>query len=1015
MTNRYSAPWHKASFDTFLNDSLPRLLTEHIPLAGYTIEATGRYTCQIKLTFASAESQVDVIYSELPQPDEDGVFRIKGLSLAVVPRATTDDLAQTEIFCVGEQLHEYLQGRLGKAPDDLFWDADLIRAWLPLDQWIAEFFDFRGKDSWATYVQPLDQTNYMGRQSHLRRVSIQTRRHLFTPGHFGRACPFETPEGPNIGRIIQVALGAVIRNGRLIIVDESPEASLGLEAAMIPLLEHNEPTRLLMGTNMMRQWLVPATPEPALVQSGNEPDAPAFWCGRNLLTAFVSWGEDTYEDGIVISESCALRLSYPQPIEPGDKLSNRHGTKGVVSRILPDEEMPHLADGTPVELVFSFISIQARSNFGQVRETILSRIAHARGEPMVIPPFHAPAEQQIRTWLEQTGLPEDGMELLTYKLNGKQIARRGAAGWIYWGKLVHMAREKFYATTSNEQGQLLNEYDYYALRDAGAFENIQELFNTSAIDHHDNKTLVERVATGTIEQAGPPSPHFDRLVKVLASAGIRVELEEGRLSFGLKEPEEDALPLACPIPHPWLQGHALTKIGISDKHPLYSALTGANTRMERILTSRAPEGLKQQALAQLTLRVQEFCETLLPPERVQFTTRAQFSGRAVLAPGANLHLDQVGLAEDLAWALFGPLVIRQLNAEEVRTRSERATGVLDEIMTRSWVIIHRAPAFTPQTFSAFHPVRNADRVIRIHPLVCRFLQADFDGDQASIFLPLTEQAQREAGERLSVVGHLARTPALLKDLLPNHEAAWGLANLSLTQEGRQEITELLGTTVATSSAIVTHSTLEETLHLVLQRGGVHKVLEVLEKLMQRGFEVTRAAGASISPFVGSHFSLPVAPEGNESKAWDLYRQEVSEWLAANIDYVDTDLGTQLLAVKSGARGEMRQLVGLLSTQGTVRDIQGQQIVVRHGYRDGLQPAEIYALAVGARESLARLHQDWMQIELEIRKRSVTKSFSVLARAMRAEQPGIVFAHAASIGEVDPLTDRDSRLFVGLPA
>lgn len=210
MTIRYSAPWHKASFDAFLNDSLPRLLTEHIPLAGYIVEAIGPYSCQIKLTLASAESQVEVIYPELPQPDEDGIFQIKGLSLAVVPRATTDDLANSEIFCVGEQLHEYLQGRLGKAPDDIVWDAELTRAWLPLDQWIAEFFDFRNKDSWATYVQPLDQTNWMGRQSHLRRVSIQTRHHLFTPGHFGRACPFETPEGPNIGRIIQMALGAEI-------------------------------------------------------------------------------------------------------------------------------------------------------------------------------------------------------------------------------------------------------------------------------------------------------------------------------------------------------------------------------------------------------------------------------------------------------------------------------------------------------------------------------------------------------------------------------------------------------------------------------------------------------------------------------------------------------------------------------------------------------------------------------------------------------------------------------------
>ena len=90
---------------------------------------------------------------------------------------------------------------------------------------------------------------------------------------------------------------------------------------------------------------------------------------------------------------------------------------------------------------------------------------------------------------------------------------------------------------------------------------------------------------------------------------------------------------------------------------------------------------------------------------------------------------------------------------------------LDEIMARSWVMIHRSPAFTPQTFLAFHPVRIAGRVLRLHALACRLLQTDFDGDQAAIFLPLTEQAQQEAGERLAIAAHLARTPDLLHDLL----------------------------------------------------------------------------------------------------------------------------------------------------------------------------------------------------------------------------------------------------------
>ncbi|MGH2509458.1 MAG: hypothetical protein ACRDHZ_18935, partial [Ktedonobacteraceae bacterium] len=414
-----ATPWHKASFDNFLNERLPQLLAQQVPLIGYERKTSDTSTCQITLTLATSVGEIQVTYVDLPQPDQAGIFTIKGTSLVVVPYATSDDLEQAEIFCVGEQLYAYIQQRLGKAPDDLSWDAALAKAWLPLDLWLAEFFAGHAKDAWpmaengwGQYVQRLDQMNWLASHQHVRRLSIQNRQHLFRPGHVGRTCPFETPEGPNIGRILCIALGAEIQHGKLVVVDTSPAATLGLGAAMIPLLEHDAPERLLMGTNMLRQWLRPPTPEPAFVQSGNEPDAPDFWCGRNLLTAFVSWGAATFEDGIVLSESCAQRLAYPRPVEPGDKLSNRHGTKGVVSCILPDAEMPRMVDGTPVELLFNFIGQHARASFGQIREAVLGRIAHVEGQPMLIPPFHAPTEPQICAWLAQAELPEDGMERL---------------------------------------------------------------------------------------------------------------------------------------------------------------------------------------------------------------------------------------------------------------------------------------------------------------------------------------------------------------------------------------------------------------------------------------------------------------------------------------------------------------------------------------------------------------------------------------------------------------------------
>ena len=115
---------------------------------------------------------------------------------------------------------------------------------------------------------------------------------LFTPGQLGRTCPFEVPEGPNLGRIFTIAVGATIRDRRLIVLDTRPAATLGLSASMIPFLEHDNVPGLMMGANMQRQWLPPPDPEPALVQTGAEPDA--LWCGRNLLTAFIAWDGDTF-------------------------------------------------------------------------------------------------------------------------------------------------------------------------------------------------------------------------------------------------------------------------------------------------------------------------------------------------------------------------------------------------------------------------------------------------------------------------------------------------------------------------------------------------------------------------------------------------------------------------------------------------------------------------------------------------------------------------------------------------
>ena len=1035
MSINWSTPWHKASFDKLMQERLPQLLAERLPLTGYHVESTGRYTCRIEVMLAAASGDVQLIYDNIPQPDESGQFEFKGELRVFVPTASHGDLDTATFRGVGERLYEYIESRLAQAPSNLPWDADLAHAWLPLDAWIDQFMQ--------DVSQSLDTTNWLSRQTHLRRMFVTDNEKLVASGQAGRVCPFEMPEGYNLGRVFTIAVGAEIRDEKLVVVDERPEANLGLSASMIPFIENSDPNRLLMGANMLRQALVPPDPEPALVQTGNEPDAPDFWCGRNLLTAFVSWGADTCYDGIVISQSCAQRLNYPYPAEPGDKLSNRHGTMGVVSRVLPDDEMPHLPDGTPVDLVFNFLGMHVRMNFGQVREAVMGRIAHLEGQPVIVPPFGALKQDELRQRLVQVGLPEsgvgyNGMETLTLGRNGQKLERPSLVGWVYWFRLAHLARHK--VQSPPDTGQVQDEFDVQALRNVSAFENLREYLNTRSTRREDGHALAVRIAAGPIEQAEPPTPLFANLTRRLRVAGIEAVLAKNKLTFRWLPPQQDtpqngALKLARPVAHPWLHERPLTEVGpfnaeivARDKHeahdrywlppappelPLeeYRLLVETNERLARMIASRTPERLMQDATAQLQARVNVFLDALLTPAHLRLSERQLLSACGVIAPGTDLHLDQVGLPEEIAWALFGPLVIRDMRDEAaVRARTEQATQVLDQVMARSWVIVNHAPLYGPAASVAFHPVREPSHVIRLHPLVCDWLNADFDGDQVVVILPITEGAQREAGEKLSVAAHLARDPKRVESLLLPAEALWGLASLGLTEQGRQEIARLAGNEIELPNGVITQAALAEALRKKLARDGVEQTLSALEQLVQRGWEAVKASGASMSPFLGAGQARPPMPAEDTPEAWTAYQEELSEAIFSRTDYADVDLGPQLLATAIRARGRWT-LPRLIGPWGVVNDIDGKPLSVRHANVEGLTSEEMYARVLAARKGLRARFEEMEQLADAHRG---ADRFTVLARARQAQHPGLVFARAAAIGEVEPLTDVESRLLVGLP-
>ena len=1025
MSLSVKAPWHKISWDVFVQKRLPELLADRVSLAGYRVVLVDEYTCELHLAVQGGQ---EVVYNNIPQPDEWGRFKVDGFFRTVVPAPTDVDLARAEIRCVGEQLRDYIAERLENMPELL---GDAVETWLPLGDWIYTFFV---EEPTSQYLQA---TNLQDMSVHLRRVTLipiigeadEGVENYYHPSHDGRVCPYCTPEGPNLARILEVAQGATIRDGKLVIEDDAPEKRLGIGASVVPFLEHNDTNRVLMGVNMMRQWIGAPSPdmqrdeqgvwhayhaqydgkvlesEPALVQTGCEPSDLHFWTGYNLLTAFMAWNGDTHEDALVISESAANRMMLPNRVAPGDKLSNRHGFKGVVSRIVRDEEMPRLSDGTPVELIVSVCGLPSRLNIGQVREAVAGRIAKAEGEPVIVPALNAPKDDEIRGRLRASGLAEDGLETLT--LNGETLPRRTTVGWVYWGRTLHLATDKIHmGVKPGQRDQGLGETEFLALREAGAFGVIGDLFNTCAVDRDDADTLVERVVAGSVAPA-MPSPQFDELIGHLSKGGVAVELDERGTEFSLKRDGDIAL--ARSIPHPWLPGHSLTHVSGRD---VPRELREANDRLEEMIANGAPDVLVDRAVETLSERVRAFCEL----SRLQFQARALFSGRSVAVPAPELRYDQVGVPEEMAWTLFGPFAAREVGVEEVDRRSRKAEKALDAAMAELWTVVLRNPAFSPMAFVACRPVRVADDAVRVSVAICKMMNMDFDGDQVAIFVPVTEEGQRSAEKHLSAVAHLNRDPGLIarEKVHPMHDALFGLAYMSMTDEGLQEIAEIVGDEVERKGLFVDKYQVMDWMADAMARDGAKAALDLAARLWDRGFDAARKTGASMSAFIGSSLDWPDPPEGDDPDVWRDYPDEVSAVLAQLRGYEDDDLGIPALLVACGARANWQQVRLYVAPQGVTRNDQGGFTPLKHGFREGLTPEELFARAIGARWGLANALAEMIAIQSDLETQSAPGGYGVFARARRSDTPGVVFARAAQKGERDPLTDEYSRLFVGLP-
>jgi DNA-directed RNA polymerase subunit beta len=236
-----------------------------------------------------------------------------------------------------------------------------------------------------------------------------------------------------------------------------------------------------------------------------------------------------------------VRVSVAQKrkVSVGDKMAGRHGNKGVISKVLPAEDMPYLPDGTPVDIVLNPLGVPSRMNIGQILETHLGWALQARGLKAATAVFDGATEEQIREELRLSGLPEDGKVELRDGRSGEKFDRDVCVGYIYMLKLHHLVEDKIHARSTGPYslitqqplggkaqfgGQRFGEMEVWALEAYGAANILQELLTVKSDDVMGRVQTYEAIVKGEEIQAPGVPESFKVLIKELQSLGLNVEI-----------------------------------------------------------------------------------------------------------------------------------------------------------------------------------------------------------------------------------------------------------------------------------------------------------------------------------------------------------------------------------------------------------------------------------------------------------------------------------------------------------
>ncbi len=245
------------------------------------------------------------------------------------------------------------------------------------------------------------------------------------------------------------------------------------------------------------------------------------------------------EPGVI--KKIQVEISETRHVKVGDKLVGRHGNKGVVSKILAEAEMPFLADGTPIDLVLSPLSVPSRMNIGQILETHLGWAAHKLNYLAISPSLLGANKEDIKKELKEAGLPESGQTTLYDGHTGLPFPRPITVGYMYVMKLIHMVDDKVHARSIGPYslitqqplggkaqfgGQRFGEMEVWALEGYGAAYTLQEMLTIKSDDVIGRATTYEAILKGEpIKNPNIPAS-FNLLVAELKSLGLAVEVKE---------------------------------------------------------------------------------------------------------------------------------------------------------------------------------------------------------------------------------------------------------------------------------------------------------------------------------------------------------------------------------------------------------------------------------------------------------------------------------------------------------